>query len=212
MKASELLDHEGNWRLHPQLQRDAVVGVLVQIGIADRILAYYSQRNNGALTIIDGHLRKDIDPDLEWPVLITDLNDDEADFLLLFLHPTGDMAKTDHARQESLLEQVVTDDLALREVMLDLERRLGEEESELDAEADEPETGGPPGMEMMPFEHYDYILVMFRNQLDWSAALELFKLEKRSNPLNRKSKKIGLARVIDGAVLLKMIQHTKAGQ
>src|SRR5262249_32866126 len=56
--ARELLDNDGNPRRHPQAQRDALRGVLEQVGIADALVAYYSERKGGQLVLIDGHLRK----------------------------------------------------------------------------------------------------------------------------------------------------------
>src|SRR5262245_40264929 len=45
-----------------------------QIGVAGALTAYYSKRNGGKLTVIDGHLRKQ-DFDLDWPTLISDVDD-----------------------------------------------------------------------------------------------------------------------------------------
>src|SRR5215472_18133311 len=79
--ARELLDNDGNPRRHPQAQRDALRGVLEQVGIAGALVAYQSERQGGKLTLIDGHLRKQ-DYDLDWPVLVLDVTDAEADLLL----------------------------------------------------------------------------------------------------------------------------------
>src|SRR5262249_24374608 len=64
--AGELLDHAGNPRRHPQAQRDALRGVLEQVGVAGALTAYRSERNGGQLTLIVGHLRKQ-DYALDWP-------------------------------------------------------------------------------------------------------------------------------------------------
>jgi hypothetical protein len=56
--ARDLFDHDGNPRRHPQAQRDALRGVLEQVGIAAALVAYRSERNGGKLTLVDGHLRK----------------------------------------------------------------------------------------------------------------------------------------------------------
>jgi hypothetical protein len=79
--ARELLDHDGNPRRHPQAQRDALRGVLEQVGIAAALVAYNSERNGSKLTLIDGHLRK-ADYNLDWPTLILDVTDAETDLLL----------------------------------------------------------------------------------------------------------------------------------
>ena len=67
VRAGDLVDHEGNWRVHPLYQREALEGRLEEVGITDVIKLYRSARNGGRLTVIDGHLRKSTDPDLLWP-------------------------------------------------------------------------------------------------------------------------------------------------
>lgn len=99
---SELQDNKGNWRLHPKFQRDALAGVLGEVGIADALKAYYSKRNKGKLTLVDGHLRKEDYPGVEWPVLILDISDEEADILLATLDPIAAMAETNHQKYVEL--------------------------------------------------------------------------------------------------------------
>lgn len=59
-------------------------------------------------------------------------------------------------------------------------------------------------MELMPFEHYDYVLLMFRNELDWLAAVDTLGLERRAD--QRKTNKIGLCRVISGKQVIERIR------
>ncbi len=70
-----------------------------------------------------------------------------------------------------------------------------------------------PEMELHPFEHYDYIMLTFRDSFDWSKALDLFGLEKQQMTLSksksknknqRKQRKVGLVRAIDGRKVLKL--------
>jgi DNA modification methylase len=105
VKASELLSNPKNWRTHPKAQQDALRGILAEIGFADAVLAYTSERNGGALTLFDGHLRRDTLPEVEIPVLITDLTDDEADKMLATLDPLAAMAGADSERLDSLLRE-----------------------------------------------------------------------------------------------------------
>jgi hypothetical protein len=69
-----------------------------------------------------------------------------------------------------------------------------------------------PEMELQPFEHYDYVMLMFRSQLDWSRAIEVlgeYGLVKSGFTISRKSRKIGLCRVIDGAKLMDALVKPK---
>lgn len=116
----DLSSHVGNWRDHPEQQARALVGVLKQIGIADVLLGWHSERNGGRLTVYDGHLRKDLGPDVKWWVAITDLSDSEADFMLATLDTLALNAIADAAQLESLLGSISVDDPAVSQMLADL--------------------------------------------------------------------------------------------
>src|SRR3954447_3795359 len=90
--ASELRANEKNWRLHPYAQRKALRESLERVGLADVLIAYESERAGGALTLIDGHARLEEEPTADWPTVILDVSDQEADLLLLTLDPMTGMA------------------------------------------------------------------------------------------------------------------------
>jgi hypothetical protein len=127
--ARELLDHDGNPRRHPQAQRDALRGVLEQVGIAAALAAYRSERHGGKLTLIDGHLRKQ-DYDLDWPVLVLDVTDAEADLLLATHDPLGALAEYDKPKLDALLQEVRAKSPAVVEMLKDLGKKVeaGKEE------------------------------------------------------------------------------------
>lgn len=126
MSATEISANEKNWRTHPDKQTRALSGILEEIGIAGALLCYHSERNGGALTLIDGHLRKEVAPGEEWPVLITDLTDAEADTLLAVYDPVAAMAGAERERLAALIEGVRVQDARLRELV------AGVAEKELD--------------------------------------------------------------------------------
>ena len=103
VRAGDLVDHEGNWRVHPLYQREALEGRLEEVGITDVIKLYRSARNGGRLTVIDGHLRKSAAPDTLWPVLVLDLTDEEADEELAFHDAIGAWAETNPMQLNALL-------------------------------------------------------------------------------------------------------------
>lgn len=122
--STELLDHAGNWRTHPKAQQEALSGVLKQIGIAGALLAYYSARNDGKLTLIDGHLRKQSEA-AEWPTLILDVDDAEADVLLATHDPLAALAQADQAKLSDLLQRTMVEDAAVTAMLSHLAKGAG---------------------------------------------------------------------------------------
>src|SRR6266702_1926994 len=92
VRAGDLVPHEWNFRLHPELQKAALQALYREIGFARSLLAY--ELPDGRLKLIDGHLRRDLDPDLEVDVEILDVSDDEARKLLLTIDPLAALADT----------------------------------------------------------------------------------------------------------------------
>src|SRR6202158_4127855 len=121
VRASELVPHGRNWRVHTPQQTAALKGLLAEIGYADALIGRILP--GGKIGLIDGHLRKSATPKMEVPVLIVDLNDDEADKLLLTLDPLASMAEADQQKVMALLETVRTDSQAVASL---LERIAGE--------------------------------------------------------------------------------------
>ena len=121
VKASELLPNPRNWRRHPAGQADALRGALAEIGYADALIAY---ETDDGLMLIDGHLRAETTPDMEVPVLITDLDEGEANKLLMTLYPLAAMAETDQDILKELIANADFESDAMRSVvegLLDIE-------------------------------------------------------------------------------------------
>mgnify|MGYP003145768751 FL=1 len=122
LKSGKLLPHPKNWRTHPIEQQDAMRGVLAEIGIADAILV---RKIEAGYQIIDGHLRADLDPDVEWPCLVLDLNDEEAEKLLATFDPLSSMAGVDVELLDALLGDIETENDALQTMLDDLAEAAG---------------------------------------------------------------------------------------
>ncbi len=116
--ARELVPNPKNWRTHPDHQRDALKGVLAEIGYADALLA--RELPDGRLQLIDGHLRAETTPDREVPVLILDLDEKEADLLLTVLDPLSALAGTNRDLLSELVSNIETNNEALNEMMIGL--------------------------------------------------------------------------------------------
>lgn len=123
IRAKDLTPNPKNWRRHPEVQAAALRGLLTEIGMADALLA--RELPNGRLQLIDGHLRAETMRDDEVPVLILDLDEAEADKLLLTLDPLAAMASADTDRLDELLDSVRTDDPAIQAWLDDLRAQEG---------------------------------------------------------------------------------------
>lgn len=113
--ARELRPHPKNWRVHPVHQREALRGLLEEIGYADALLA--RRLPEGALELIDGHLRAEITPDMDVPVLVLDLDEAESAKLLALLDPLAGLAEPNEEVLHQLLAEVHTQQEAVQRVL-----------------------------------------------------------------------------------------------
>jgi DNA modification methylase len=121
---ADLLENGRNFRRHPQAQKDALAGVLAEVGIAGALVAYYSARNGGKLTLIDGHARLGAGA-ADWPVLILDVDDAEADYLLATFDATAAMAELDGVALAELLKNVQSGEPGVQELLAHLAEQAG---------------------------------------------------------------------------------------
>jgi hypothetical protein len=121
VRAGDLVPHEMNPRLHTAEQRAALQALYEQIGFARSLLAY--ELPDGRLKLIDGHLRRDLGPDMEVEVEVLDVGDDEARALLLSLDPLAALADYDEMALEQLRATTETDSEALQALWATLEAR-----------------------------------------------------------------------------------------
>ena len=116
VKASALRPNPKNWRTHPVEQRDALRGVLAEIGYVDALLV--RELSDGSLQLVDGHLRAETTPDAQVPVLVLDVSEQEADKLLATLDPLAALAGRNQQSLDELLATVQTNSEAVQ-AMLD---------------------------------------------------------------------------------------------
>ncbi len=148
VKASELRPHPRNWREHPAAQREALRGVLAEIGYAGALLA--RELPDGSLELIDGHLRAETTPDQEVPVLVLDLDDEETSKLLALYDPLSGMAEANEGVLAELLAHVETESEAVQALLDDLLER-----SETESDDAEPEEMSIPEAFQVVIECHD---------------------------------------------------------
>jgi hypothetical protein len=113
--AAHLRPNPRNWRLHPPEQQDALRGLLAEVGYAGALLA--RELEDGTLMLIDGHLRAETTPDAVVPVLILDVDESEADKILLTHDPIASMATVSDENLQALLAEVQTESAAVQSML-----------------------------------------------------------------------------------------------
>jgi hypothetical protein len=166
LRAGDLVPHELNPRLHPDAQREALAALYQEIGFARSLLAY--ELPDGRLKLIDGHLRRDMDPDMEVEVEVLDVNDAEARALLLSLDPLAQLAVYDAALLDDLRNQTITTSDAVAELW----RQVGEAEALVKKELDAARRNDPPA----PAEQY-LILIECAGEEEQAELLRRFQDE-----------------------------------
>lgn len=121
VRASDLRPNPRNWRTHPPAQQDALRGLLADVGYADALLT--RELEDGTLMLIDGHLRAETTPDAIVPVLVLDVDEEEAGKILLTLDPLAGLATTDDTQLQLLLSEVETTNESVRQFMDDIARK-----------------------------------------------------------------------------------------
>lgn len=112
VQAAELKANPRNFRKHPERQTKALKGVLDAVGVAGALLAY--EHPERGLELIDGHLRQEIGG--EWPVLILDVTEAEANVLLATHDPIAAMAEQNNDVLTELIESLEIDVPGLEEI------------------------------------------------------------------------------------------------
>lgn len=105
IKASELDHNNHNPSVHSDSQKIIMEELLETNGFAGAIKA---RRVGERIEILDGHLRASLAGDSEVPVLILDLNDEEADMFMLTYDPIAAGAKISKSKTSALRTKAVT--------------------------------------------------------------------------------------------------------
>lgn len=107
LKASDVSPNPKNFRLHNDFQRQQFRAILGEVGFAGVSLAYYSERNGGRLTLLDGHMRsEETPPDFESDYAILDVDDAAADKVLLSFDYLGSLATIDEEKIRQLTAEI----------------------------------------------------------------------------------------------------------
>lgn len=121
VRAGDLRPNPRNWRTHPDAQKDALRGLLAEVGYADALLV--REVGDGSLMLIDGHLRAETTPDAIVPVLVLDVDEAEASKILVTLDPLAGLATTAREQLDALLAEVTTENDAVRQLLDEIDAK-----------------------------------------------------------------------------------------
>ncbi|MBY0522213.1 MAG: hypothetical protein K2R98_02380 [Gemmataceae bacterium] len=161
VRAGDLVPHPLNFRRHPDEQREALEASYEEVGFARSLLGF--RLPDQRIQLIDGHLRRDVDPEMLVTVEVLDVNEEEARKLLLTIDPLAALAQTDEeaiARLRAITE-------ADSEVLNEFWRKLAEDEPPAATEEEEVK---PPAEQFM-------ILIECRDEQQQVALLQKFEKE-----------------------------------
>ena len=191
MRLSEIKPYKKNAKKHDETQIKNVMQSIKEFGVVQPIVV---DRNN---TIIIGHCRYEAMKRLgynelqeDW-VKIVDLSEEEAEKLRLLDNKLNESEWS----LDLLLDSIQNIDFS--DYMLDWDiKDFEEKEKEKEKKEKVFEE-----MQLKSFEHYDYIVFVFDNQMDWLNMVNEFGL-KKVNAGYGTVKKIGLGRVVKGEKLI----------
>ena len=124
MAAGQFVANPSNWRIHPKAQRDALNGVLNEVGWVQNVIV-----NKITGNVVDGHARIEEalkrGDDTPVPYVEVELTEDEEQKILLALDPISAMAAADKAQLDALLKSVETQDAAVMAMIADMADKAG---------------------------------------------------------------------------------------
>ena len=147
VRAADLVPNPRNWRTHPDKQRDALRGVLADVGYADALLA--RELEDGRLELIDGHLRAETTPEAHVPVLVLDVSAEEASRILLTHDPLASLAEVDETKLHELLDSNEFEHPQVVEMLGELEKETAQVSQQLEQTEERPEVNIPESYQVV---------------------------------------------------------------
>jgi hypothetical protein len=170
--AGEFIANVKNWRVHPKAQREALTGVLAEVGWVTGVMV-----NKTTGSVIDGHAR--IEEALKLgdatpvPYIEVELSEEEEAKILATLDPISAMAAADKAQLDALLREVDTGDATLQTMLSELATANG-----LDYGGSGGGAGENAGIDVIP-EQFG-IMITCKDEQQQAELLERFEAEKLS--------------------------------
>jgi hypothetical protein len=192
---AKILANPKNWRSHSAAQKEALSGMLDEVGWVAQVLI---NRRTGRL--IDGHLRVDLAKqrkEKSIPVVYVDLSPKEEAIVLAALDPLGDLAGKDSKRLRALIAELDPVSESLKGFLDDL---------------GDPDAGGSKEKPEIRFseellEEHNFVVLYFDNEVDWINLQSILELKSVKALHSRKGfNSAGVGRVVRGPEAIAKIQ------
>jgi hypothetical protein len=201
IEAGSLTENPLNWRRHSPEQLQSIRDLLSDPDVGWAGACLYNERTK---RLIDGHARKTVaDPKTPVPVLVGDWSEEAEKKILATLDPVGAMAQGDAEAYAALVQSVQAESLWVRDLIHNTQAGLVAAGDDGDEEPAPEQSSVLAQMECQPFEHHDYIMLLFRNEQDFQQACERLGIQRVQITYPGGKQKIGLGRCIDGMKALK---------
>ena len=136
------------------------------------------------------------------PILVVDVTEEEAALALATFDPIGDLALMEQETSDALAREVWGEHDAINTVLLGLLER--------DHGGDDPgqDKGPAPHLELapLPYEHYDYVVILARTTFDYEKLCTLFGLTRMDYSVPKGATKLGQGRVIDAEKAIALLE------
>ncbi len=199
-----LVAHVLNWKIHPSNQREAYAELKKDVGWAGALLL-----NEQTDHLLDGHMR--LEDSLEnnedtVPVLVINVPVEKELRILAYLDQIGTLFRVDQSRLNAL--QAAAD---ARLEAVDSLLHKGGDDDDADDEPEGWQTPGLPegGVSLVLGESYNYVVLVFKTDLDWTMAQDHFEIQRVKCAFNSS---IGQGRVIDGSKYLSRMKALEQSQ
>ena len=202
-----------NTRVHSRDNLEQIEASLVRHGQDQPIVVNERTRN-----VIKGNGRLVAARNLGWThiaVLFVDESDEASVARSISDNYSSDTSYFDSAKTLEMIQVISPDDASLRAMISDLEYSLkgiaeaneaGDEAGSVAVEPSEYPTVDE--LEIKPYEHYDYILVLADNVHDWNLLCTELGLDY---VVDRRSKIVGLGRAVRARRLIELIKRGVRG-
>jgi len=192
-----------NWRKHPDGQREALEGLVEEVGWIQTVI-----KNKRTGNLIDGHLRVELAKkrgEAKVPVVYVDLSPAEEKLALAMLDPIGAMAITDKKALEKLLVGLDPGNLKAKAMLSKMEEELGLDIAEPTAE----EVLLDQAVQLEPGK--EYALIMCDDEDEWTRlkiALDLKAVRRGGYKTGSEFDDVGTQRVVKAARLLARLERS----